>query len=94
MNAIEYLKLKTEICVAHVDCYKCPLVGKYTSCAGLESTHPEEAVRIVEEWSRNNGVIAGNAKQHELARRIRSMSDIEISRFLCGIVRDARNGEL
>lgn len=52
MDAIKYLKTKnrmTEEC--EIDCGNCPLYREY-NC--LDEVNPEEAVRIVEQWGKEN----------------------------------------
>ena len=57
MNAVDFLKAKDEICTSY-ECRQCPL-GQWQnkhckSCEELMSLWPDEAVNIVEEWSKNH----------------------------------------
>ena len=57
MNAVDFLKAKEEICTSY-ECRQCPL-GQWQnkhrkSCEELISLYPDEAVNIVEEWSKNH----------------------------------------
>lgn len=57
MNAVDFLKAKEEICTSY-ECRQCPL-GQWQnkhckSCEELMSLWPDEAVNIVEEWSKNH----------------------------------------
>ena len=53
MDAISYLKERERICnrFAHSPCMYCPFDG---NCSSLEKSEPSEAVRIVEEWSKEH----------------------------------------
>ena len=51
MDALVYFKEKERLCKAQFGCDKCPL---FDNCerVGNRTLDPEEAVRIVEEWSK------------------------------------------
>lgn len=55
MDAIKYLKEKERMCYKQEDCTHCPLkTDDDNTCSILEETNPEEAVEIVEKWSKEN----------------------------------------
>ena len=55
MDAIKYLKEKERMCYKQEDCTHCPLkIDDDNTCSILEETNPEEAVEIVEEWSKEH----------------------------------------
>lgn len=55
MDAIKYLKEKERMCYKQEDCTHCPLkTDDDNTCSILEETNPEEAVEIVEEWSKEH----------------------------------------
>lgn len=67
MEAIMYFKEKhrmTKKCAIY--CNECPLCsennGKDVSCGNLEHNYPEEAVAIVEKWSKEHPVLTNKAK--------------------------------
>lgn len=57
MNAVDFLKAKDEICTSY-ECRHCPLSrinnNHNKSCEELISLYPDEAVNIVELWSKNH----------------------------------------
>ena len=70
MDAVKYLKEKSKMCgfiksSAYKDCVysdlckNCPL--KKINCQ--DGSHPEEAVRLVEEWSKENPAMTNAMKQ-------------------------------
>lgn len=56
MDAIKYFKNKKRMTDSFRTCAACPFSniknGKGESCCNFEELYPEEAVRIVEEWSK------------------------------------------
>lgn len=56
MDAVEYLKERDRMCYqdGELNCRSCGLYDttKCYSCTQYEQEYPEEAVRIVEEWSK------------------------------------------
>ena len=56
MDAVEYFKNKKHMTDSFRTCAACPFLsinnGKEESCCNFEELYPEEAVRIVEEWSK------------------------------------------
>lgn len=59
MDAVEYLKASKRICEAYETCKGCPLNREEceNDCTILEHELPEEAVRIVEKWGKENPVL-------------------------------------
>lgn len=59
MEAVMYLKEKERMCNSQQDgCDKCVLVepaqAKVMSCLTMEAEHPEKAVALVEQWSKEH----------------------------------------
>ena len=58
MEAVEYLKVRARMC--KVGCARCILSNRYNGrailCEVLQRDYPEEAVRMVEEWAKENPV--------------------------------------
>ena len=56
MDAVKYFKNKKRMTDSFRTCAACPFLsinnGKGESCCNFEELYPEEAVRIVEEWSK------------------------------------------
>lgn len=51
ISAVDYLKSKgrmTDNC--NINCNECTLHSKREGCAKFETNHPDEAVKIVEDW--------------------------------------------
>ena len=73
MDAIEYLKTRTRMTKnCEMDCDEC-LLGcnknsRGVSCSGLEIYHPEEAIKIVEEWKKEHPFISNMDKYKEIIR--------------------------
>jgi hypothetical protein len=59
MNAVEYLKIKERLC-KNATCIDCPLNhrnnGLNNTCGVFEKKHPDQAVEIVENWSKEHPV--------------------------------------
>ena len=59
MDAVKFLKVKTRMCNS-VNCCECPLDtennGKRVNCQVIERDYTEEAVSIVEKWSKEHPV--------------------------------------
>ena len=57
MDAVKFLKEKTRMCNS-VNCCECPLDiennGKRVNCQVIERDYTEEAVSIVEKWSKDH----------------------------------------
>jgi len=74
MEAIEFLKEKHRMCHSNSQddnrCYLCPLSMSrneyHVSCDSLMANHPEDAVRIVEQWSAENPVVTNAQKFKEV----------------------------
>lgn len=63
MKAVDYLKAKermTNGCDADYCVFKCPLSSRrnkiYKSCTKFELSNPEQAIEIVENWTKENPV--------------------------------------
>lgn len=58
MNAIEYLKEFRRMCDSNLGCPECPFFyannGSGLACSNFHKERPEEAVFIVEKWSKEN----------------------------------------
>lgn len=61
MNAVDYLKIKariTKVCTIHCD--DCPFGsdnnGTENDCTNFESKYPEQAVEIIEKWSKEHPI--------------------------------------
>ena len=55
MDAIEYVKALHRLCSSKDDCFGCPLQNKEDCCC-ITDTSTEKAVRIVEQWAKDNPV--------------------------------------
>lgn len=64
MNAVKYLKTKRRICETYPECIGCPMAydeNRYSvGCTQLEDNFSEEAVEIVEKWSKENGCLGSS----------------------------------
>lgn len=73
MDAVLFLKEKHRMCKSYgvYDCSKCELSGhnngKTVSCGGFVEQYPEEAIAIVEKWSKENPI---NTKKDEFFKRL------------------------
>ena len=60
MDAIKFLKEKKRMCTLMVGCLNCPisiLNNKFGEpCGYFEKKHPEDAVAIVEKWSKEHPI--------------------------------------
>ena len=60
MNAIDYLKELNRMCNSNLECPECPLFyvnnGRGLACSNFDKKRPEEAVEIVEKWSKEHPV--------------------------------------
>lgn len=69
MDAVEYLKESNRMCGTCI-CADCPSPVRdaryYYTCLDFSLEHPEEAVRIVEEWSKNHPVMTNSMKFEEV----------------------------
>ena len=58
MDAVKYLRERKRICDKYEDCDGCPMSetnNRYgIICGSLNEEHPEEAVAIVEKWSKEH----------------------------------------
>lgn len=54
MDAVKYLKERSRMCKNHTCCSSCPLNEEARDCRNTEKINPEEAVEIVEKWSKEN----------------------------------------
>lgn len=54
MDAVKYLKERSRMCKNHTCCSSCPLDEEARDCRNTEKINPEEAVEIVEKWSKEN----------------------------------------
>ena len=52
MDALEYLKEKNRMCYRNSEYQHCSICPFESECCQCEDDRPEEAVRIVEEWSK------------------------------------------
>lgn len=73
MDALEYLKVRSRMTNnCKMDCDKC-LLGcdknsRGVSCSGLETNYPKEAIKIVEDWSKEHPPITNKDKYKEIIR--------------------------
>lgn len=58
MDAVDFLKAKDEMCTNHDNCRICPMGilnnRRNETCEAFMSLHPDEAVKIVEDWAENH----------------------------------------
>jgi hypothetical protein len=71
MNAVEYYKEQKRMCANYNYCNECPLAEKaegdgFDYCTAWQRLYPEEAVRIVEEWSKEHPIQTRRAKFREV----------------------------
>ena len=71
MDAIEYLKEKSRMTKkCNIGCDDCKLSsdnnGKDISCSGFEDEFPEQAIQIVEDWSKENQIVTNKDKYLEV----------------------------
>lgn len=73
MDALEYLKTRkrmTKNC--RVDCDECLLGSKYNgrniNCIPLESLYSDEAIQIVEDWSKEHPLVSNVDKYKEVIK--------------------------
>ena len=91
MDAVKYMKGRERMCDAHEKCETCPLNrSEYEDdCVMLEREDPEEAVRIVEEWGKENpaqtrkDVLLGTYPKAELSEGIPKLCPRIIAGGLC-----------
>lgn len=67
MDAVEYFKEQKRMCANYNYCNECPLAEKMESdgfnyCTAWQRLYPEEAVRIVEEWSKAHPIQTNGQK--------------------------------
>lgn len=84
MDAIEYLKEKgrmTKEC--KIECKYCKLGrdnnNKETWCKSFEGQYPEQAVKIVEDWSKENPIVTNKDKFYEVMKETFGVKDEEIN---------------
>ena len=76
MDAVEYLKTMKRMCYQYdKGCNTCPLNEIHSCVYGGDPEDPEEAVDIVEQWSKEHPKITNASKLLEVFGRIR-LSDI------------------
>lgn len=57
MDAVEYVKARCRLCKSKDGCFECPLQNKEECrCIAYISEYAEKAVRIVEQWAKDNPV--------------------------------------
>lgn len=83
MDAIEYFKTKDRMtrrcCINCKDCKLSPdNNGKDISCYGFESEFPEQAIKIVEDWSKDHPVMTNMDKYLEVIKEIFNVKDNDI----------------
>ena len=71
MNAVEYFKEQKRMCANYNYCNECPLAEKaegdgFDYCTAWQRLYPEEAVRIVEEWSKAHPMKTNGNKFREV----------------------------
>lgn len=63
MDAVQYLKIETYICNKY-DCFRCPLSSKNNgfdvSCETLKREHTKDAVKIIEKFAKERGILNEN----------------------------------
>ena len=76
MDALEYLKAKTRMtkgCFLS-SCEGCNFNrknnGKNVSCVDLETIYPEQAVQIVEDWTKENPIMTNKDKYIEVTKEV------------------------
>lgn len=75
MDALEYLKARSRMTNnCKMDCDKC-LLGcdknsRGVSCSGLETNYPKEAIKIVEDWSKEHPIITNKDKYKETIKKV------------------------
>lgn len=63
MDAVEFVKAMDRMCESHETCGECGLAfGKEEGCGSYIFDHPEEAVHIVEEWSKAHPIKTNGQK--------------------------------
>ncbi len=65
MDAVKFLKDCNRIC-ATVDCLDCPLHDEHICMHGIEDDEAEEAVSIVEQWSKEHPIVTNLIKFQEV----------------------------
>ena len=72
MDAVEYLKTMKRICYQYTNgCNTCPLSGNNSCVYGGAPEDPEEAVDIVEQWSKEHPVVTNADKLLEVFGKFR-----------------------
>lgn len=70
MDAVNFLKEKGRMCEAIHQCHKCPISSDNNqyglTCIIFAEKHPEEAVDIVEQWSKEHPVVTNGEKFREV----------------------------
>ena len=70
MDAVKFLKQKDRMCNSFSLCSQCPMSAlknnRNVSCIQLHERYPEEVVRIVEQWSKENPIITNAMKFNEV----------------------------
>lgn len=75
MDAIEYLKVRSRMTNdCNISCDKC-LLGydknsRGVSCSGLETNYPKEAIKVVEDWSKEHPIMTNTEKYKQLMKSI------------------------
>lgn len=75
MDAIEYLKVRSRMTNnCNESCDICPLSydnnSKKISCSEFESLYPKEAIKIVEDWSKEHPTMTNAEKYKQLMKSI------------------------
>ena len=84
MDALEYFKTKdrmtSKCCINCKDCKLSPdNNGKDISCYGFESEYTEQAIKIVEDWSKENPAMTNKDKYLEVMKETFGVKDEEIN---------------
>ena len=97
MDALEYLKEKIRMCIGR-NCSDCPQSftknGVKMGCENFEVEYPEQAIKIVEDWSKENPVATNKDKYLEVMKetfgidkfneyRCNTVSNKNIPKALC-----------
>lgn len=68
MDAVEYIKALHRLCSSKDDCFGCPLQNKEDCCC-ITDTSTEKAVRIVEQWAKDNPI---KTRQSEFLKKFQN----------------------
>ena len=68
MDAVKFFTEKKRMCATVMSCCICPMVesNAYHDCTDFEDACPEEAVGIVEQWSKEHPIMTNKMKFEEV----------------------------